>query len=102
MRVSGAAKRTSQAAAMTAPAPQQTPWSAATTGGRVVRMAWTRAPVMRVNSRRPGMSRSKSWAMMSLTSPPEQKPRGPSPFSTIARTAGYFSFRSRKVSRSSP
>ncbi len=53
---------------------------------------------MRVNSSSPRMSREKSSPMMSLTSPPEQKPRAPEPVSTTARTLVLLVQRT-KVSR---
>ena len=50
---SGAARRRSLAMAMIAPAPAQTPSTAATIGCGQARIARTRSPVMRVNSSRP-------------------------------------------------
>ena len=89
-RVSSLAMRTSHARAMTAPAPTAAPFTAAITGRRSARMDRMRSPVMRVNSNNPGMSRSKSFAMMSWRSPPEQKAL-PAPVITTARTSGWRS-----------
>ena len=54
---------------------------------------------MRVNASSPFMSRSVSGAMISSTSPPEQK-LPPAPLSTTALTSSQAA-RLRKVSRSS-
>lgn len=52
--------RRSQAAAITAPAPTATPFTAAMTGRRSSRIDWMSAPVMRVKSRSARMSREKT------------------------------------------
>ena len=65
--------RISQASAMTAPAPTATPWTAAITGLLTRRMFRMRAPVTRVNSSKPFMSRLNNSPIISSTSPPEQK-----------------------------
>ena len=91
--------RMSENSAIIAPAPTQTPSTAAITGCGQARIALTRSPVMRVNSRRPFMSRSNSGPMMSRTSPPEQK-LPPFEPNTIAFTSSAPTSL-RKVSRSS-
>ena len=58
-----------------------------------------RSPVRRVKASRPFMSRSVSGAMISNTSPPEQK-LPPAPVSTTALTSSHADS-ARKVSRSS-
>ena len=93
------ATRTSEASAITDPAPAAIPFTAATIGFRKRRMFRIRSQVIRVNSTSPGMSRAKSSPMIEFTSPPEQNPR-PSPVITTERTSGSFS-RSRNRSRSS-
>ena len=95
----GVPKRRSEAMAMIAPAPAQTPSTAAMTGCGQARMALTRSPVMRVNSSRPRASISVKGPMISRTSPPEQK-LPPAPVMTTALTSSQ-SVRARKVSRSS-
>ncbi len=75
--------RRSLAIAMIAPAPAQTPSTAATIGCGQARMAATRRPVMRVNASRPGMSIFVSGSMISNTSPPLQK-FSPAPAMTTA------------------
>jgi hypothetical protein len=69
----GVPSRMSQAVAIAAPAPTQTPSMAAITGCGQPRIAFTRSPVMRVKRSNPRMSISVSGPMMSRTSPPEQK-----------------------------
>ena len=59
-RASRRAMRRSHAAAITAPAPTATPLTAAMTGRRTSRMLWISAPVTRVNSSSPCVSRAKS------------------------------------------
>ena len=71
---------------MMAPAPAQTPSTAATMGCGQARMASTRSPVMRVNRSRSGAVIATSGAMISCTSPPEQK-LSPAPVSTTACTS---------------
>jgi hypothetical protein len=70
--------------------------TAAITGRRTRRIARISAPVMRVNSSSPAMSRWKSWAMMSCRSPPEQNPV-PSPVITSDRTSGWRSSAGKKA-----
>ncbi len=82
----GVAMRMSDAIAMIAPAPAQMPSMAEMTGCGQPRIAFTRSPVMRVNSSRPIMSFSVSGAMISCTSPPEQK-FPPLPVTTTAFTS---------------
>ena len=95
----GVPRRMSQAVAIAAPAPTQTPSIAAITGCGQARIAFTRSPVMRVKRSRPSMSISVSGPMMSRTSPPEEKLPA-SPVITTALTSGAVA-RSRNVSRSS-
>ena len=90
----------SDAQAMSAPAPVQTPSIAATIGCGHARIALTRSPVIRVNSSRPVMSILTSGPMISCTSPPEQK-LPPSPVNTTAFTSVAYTI-SRNRSRSSP
>ena len=84
--MSGVAMRMSEAIAMIAPAPTQTPSSAATIGCGQPRIALTRSPVIRVKSSRPGISISVSGPMISWTSPPELK-LPPAPATTTALTS---------------
>ena len=70
---------------MIAPAPAQTPSTAATTGCGHARIARTRSPVIRVNANSPGMSICVKGSMISNTSPPEQK-FPPAPATTTACT----------------
>ena len=90
MRDPGVASRRSDAMARMAPAPAQTPSTAATIGAGQARMARTSPPVMRVNASRPAVSPTSAMAtrgpMISCTSPPEQK-SPPVPVSTTARTS---------------
>src|SRR5436190_1450340 len=69
----GAARRRSHAIARIAPAPAHTPSTAAITGCGQWRIALTRSPVMRVNSRSWGMVMRVSGPMMSWTSPQAQQ-----------------------------
>ena len=64
----GVPKRMSQNSAIIAPAPTQTPSTAAMTGCGQARMAFTRSPVIRVNSSRPFMSLSRSGPIFSRKS----------------------------------
>ena len=66
-------KRRSLAIARIAPAPAQTPSTAAMIGCGQARIARTRSPVMRVKSSSPSRSILVSGPMISWTSPPEQK-----------------------------
>ena len=84
MRANGVASRMSDAMASAAPAPAQTPSTAATIGCGQARIALTTSPVMVVNSRSSGGVRRVSGPMISWTSPPEQK-FPPAPVSTTAR-----------------
>ena len=95
----GVAYRKSEASAIIAPAPAQTPSIAAMIGCGQARIARTRSPVMRVNSSRPFSSIFVSGPMISCTSPPEQK-LPPAPSITTARTPPP-SCSSRNRSRSS-
>jgi len=83
----GVAMRRSLAMARMAPAPAQTPSTAAMIGCGQARMALTRSPVMRVKFISPTMSMATSGPMMSCTSPPEQK-LSPAPLSTTTLAAG--------------
>jgi len=65
--------RRSLAIATIAPAPAQTPSTAATIGCGHARIALTRSPVMRVNISSSGAFSAISGPMISWTSPPEQK-----------------------------
>ena len=69
-----------------APAPAQTPSTAAITGCGHLRIALTRSPVMRVKAIRSGIAIRVNGSMISKTSPPEQK-LPPSPVRTTARTS---------------
>ncbi len=69
----GVPRRRSAKSAIIAPAPTQTPSTAATTGCGQARIALTRSPVMRVKASSPFMSRVSSGPMISCTSPPEEK-----------------------------
>ena len=62
---SGVAIRRSAKSAIIAPAPTQTPSTAAMTGCGQARIALTRSPVMRVKASSPFMSRVSSGPMMS-------------------------------------
>ncbi|KAG0916435.1 hypothetical protein G6F31_021354 [Rhizopus arrhizus] len=73
VRAAGVPRRMSDASATIAPAPAQTPSTAATMGCGQARMALTRSPVMRVKSSSSGMVILVSGPMISCTSPPEQK-----------------------------
>ena len=79
--------RMSDAIAMIAPAPTQTPSNAATIGCGQARIALTRSPVMRVKASRPGISISVSGPIISWTSPPELK-LPPAPVTTTTLTCG--------------
>ena len=79
-------RRRSDAIAMIAPAPAQTPSIAATIGCGQARIALTRSPVMRVNISSSGAFSRTSGPMISCTSPPEQK-LSPAPVSTTACTS---------------
>gem|GEM_PF-5205476 len=77
-------RRRSETMATMAPAPAQTPSTAATIGCGQARMALTRSPVMRVKASRPAMSIFVSGPMISCTSPPEQKlPPAPATTTTL-------------------
>ena len=82
-----------------APAPAQTPSTAATIGCGQARIARTRSPVMRVKASSSGIAIFVSGPMISWTSPPEQK-LPPAPAITTARTSGVTT-NDRNVSRSS-
>jgi hypothetical protein len=83
MRERAVPRRRSLTIAMIAPAPAQTPSTAATIGCGQPRIALTRSPVMRVNASRPAVSILVSGPMISCTSPPEQK-FSPAPLTTTA------------------
>ena len=84
----GVPSRRSEAVAIIAPAPTQTPSIAAITGLRQPLIAFTRSPVMRVKRSSPGMSISVSGPMMSRTSPPEQKlPASPAITTTLTASS---------------
>ncbi|KAG1254360.1 hypothetical protein G6F65_017073 [Rhizopus arrhizus] len=86
------------ASATIAPAPAQTPSTAATMGCGQARMALTRSPVMRVKSSSSGMVILVSGPMISCTSPPEQSlPRAPVPTTTLTSVA-YTSERNKSRS----
>ena len=86
--VRGVAIRMSEAMAMMAPAPTQTPSMAAMTGWGQPRMALTRSPVMRVKSSSSGMAMSVSGPMISCTSPPDEKlPPAPVTMTTLQSRA---------------
>ena len=72
-----------------APAPAQTPSTAAMTGCGQWRIAFTTSPVMRVNSRSSGIVILVSGPMISCTSPPEQK-LPPSPVIDHCPDGGSF------------
>jgi hypothetical protein len=95
--------RRSLAIARIAPAPTHTPSTAATTGCGQARIAFTRSPVICVNSRSPSRFPARFIStrrpMISCTSPPLQK-FPPAPVSTTARTS-LTVWRRRKVSVSS-
>jgi hypothetical protein len=76
----------SDAIARIAPAPAQTPSTAATICCGHRRIAFTTSPVMRVKAIRSGMVIRVSGAMISNTSPPEEK-FPPAPVSTTVRTS---------------
>ncbi len=79
--------RRSEAIAMIAPAPAQTPSIAATIGCGQVRIALrTSSPVMRVNISSSGAFSRTSGPMISCTSPPEQK-LSPAPAITTTCTS---------------
>ena len=63
--VTGVAIRMSEAIAMIAPAPMQTPSSAAMTGWGQPRIAFTRSPVIRVKRSNSGIAISVSGPMIS-------------------------------------
>ena len=86
VRACGVARRMSDAMARIAPAPAQTPSTAAMIGCGHARIAFTRSPVMRVNASKSGTDMRVSGSMISNTSPPEQK-SCPAPVSTMARTS---------------
>ena len=92
-------KRRSEAMATIAPAPAQMPSIAATIGCGQIRIAFTRSPVMRVNSSNSGAFSRTSGPMISCTSPPEQK-LPPAPVTTTTFTSGAWRRRSNR-SRSS-
>ena len=92
-------RRRSDAMARIAPAPAQTPSTAATIGCGQARIALTRSPVMRVNSSRPAMSRSSSGPMISYTSPPEQK-LPPAPVTTTVLMSRIGGQRAEQVTSS--
>ena len=92
----GVPMRMSEAMAMIAPAPAQTPSIAAMIGCGQARIAFTTSPVMRVNSSSSAVSISTSGPMISNTSPPEQK-LPPAPVTTKALTALSFAA-ARKMS----
>ena len=86
--VRGVARRISEAMAMIAPAPTQTPSRTAITGWGQPRMALTRSPVMRVKASSSGMAISVSGPMISCTSPPEEKlPPAPVTITTLQSSA---------------
>ena len=78
--------RRSLAIARIAPAPAQTPSSAATIGCGQARIALTRSPVIRVKASSPGISIPVNGPMISWTSPPELK-LPPAPAITTALTS---------------
>ena len=84
--VFGAASLRSLAMARIAPAPAQTPSTAAMIGCGQARIWRTRSPVMRVKSMRSGIAIRVSGSMISNTSPPEEKLCS-APVSTTARTS---------------
>src|SRR5580700_7838616 len=92
-------KRRSLARASIAPAPAQTPSTAATMGCGQARIALTTSPVIRVNASSSGIDIFVSGSMISKTSPPEQK-LSPAPVMTTARTS-VARRRSPKRSRNS-
>ena len=96
---SGAASLMSADIAMIAPAPAQTPLTAAMMGCGQARMAFTRSPVIRVNWSKPVMSIFTSGPMISCTSPPEEK-LPPAPLTTMALTESAWTS-ARNMSRSS-
>ena len=69
-----------------APAPAQTPSTAAMMGCGQRRIALTRSPVMRVKARSSGIAILVRGSMISKTSPPEEK-LSPAPVNTTARTS---------------
>ena len=84
----GVPSRRSEAVAIIAPAPTQTPSIAAITGCGQPLIALTRSPVMRVKRSSPLMSISVSGPMMSRTSPPEQKfPSSPAITTTLTASS---------------
>ena len=87
--LSAVPSRRSDAMAMMAPAPAQTPSMAATTGCGQARIALTRSPVIRVNFSSSLVSIATSGPMISKTSPPEEKLL-PAPVTTIALTSSSF------------
>jgi hypothetical protein len=99
MRERAVPMRKSLTIAMIAPAPAQTPSTAATIGCGQPRIALTRSPVIRVNASRPLASICVSGPMISCTSPPEQK-FSPAPLTTIALIEGSAT-RLRNRSRNS-
>ena len=99
VRAAGVPSRMSEASASMAPAPVQTPSTAAMTGCGARFIALTVSPVMRVNASRSGMLMASSGSMISNTSPPEQK-LPPAPVRTTARTS-LASGSARNRSRSS-
>ena len=70
---SGVAIRRSEAMAMIAPAPTQTPSAAVMIGLPQFSMDLTRSPVIRVKASSSFMVMRVSGPMMSCTSPPEEK-----------------------------
>ncbi len=83
MRADSVASRMSEASAIIAPAPAQTPSTAAMIGCGHARIALTRSPVIRVKSSSSGIAIFVSGPMISCTSPPEQK-LPPAPCTTTA------------------
>ena len=72
-----------------APAPAQTPSTAATIGCGAARMAFTSSPVMRVKAVRSFVFMATSGPMISKTSPPDEK-LPPAPATTTAVTCSSF------------
>src|SRR6266849_4420309 len=88
--------RRSAASAITAPAPAATPLTEAMIGRGQSRIRWVTVPVMRVKASKSRASIFWSSPMISVTSPPELKPR-PVPVMTSTRTSSRCG---RSVSRS--
>src|SRR6202521_3213734 len=91
-----ARRRRSAASAITAPAPAATLLTEAMIGSGQSRIRWVTVPVMRVKASKSRGSIFCSSPMISVTSPPELKPR-PVPVMTSTRTSSRCG---RSVSRS--